>query len=88
MLTKSQAVNDMEFHRGECTRTVGPRGGVTENVTRYRRNGETKLWKTRPAEFRVPVKWGMRGYAYITELDVRDWHTPDECPLLDEPVTD
>lgn len=32
-----------------------------------RRNGATKLWKTRPNAFRIPVKIGFRSYGYITE---------------------
>lgn len=84
MITKEQAVDASEFHHGDCTRTTGPRGGIKEEITRYRRSGETKIWKTRPSEFRVPVKWGLRYSAYITHLDARDWHTEDDCPLLDD----
>jgi hypothetical protein len=32
-----------------------------------RRNGKTKTWKTRPSEFSIPVKAGLRSYAYITQ---------------------
>lgn len=32
-----------------------------------RRNGATKRWKTRPDEFRIPIKAGLRACAYITE---------------------
>ena len=32
-----------------------------------RRNGRTKLWKTRPMEFRIPVAAGLHAYAYLTE---------------------
>lgn len=28
-----------------------------------RRNGSTQLWKTRPTEFRIPVKAGLRSSA-------------------------
>lgn len=31
-----------------------------------RRNGATKLWKTRPGEFRVPIKIGFRNYGEVT----------------------
>lgn len=31
------------------------------------RNGQTKYWKTRPTEFRIPFKYGMYDYGYITE---------------------
>ena len=32
-----------------------------------RRNGATKRWVTRPTEFRIPVKAGLRACGYITE---------------------
>jgi hypothetical protein len=32
---------------------------------RVRRNGQTKIWKTRPGEFRIPVKAGLRAYGSI-----------------------
>ena len=31
-----------------------------------RRNGMTQLWKTRPGEFRIPVKIGFRSYGQLT----------------------
>jgi len=34
-----------------------------------RRNGATKTWKTRPSEFHVPIKFGLRGTARLTETD-------------------
>lgn len=34
-----------------------------------RRNGKTKVWKTRPGEFRIPVKYGLKGTGYITHLN-------------------
>ena len=41
------------------------------NVTgkRWRRNGKTKLWKTRPDQFKIPVKHGLYQYGYITDTD-------------------
>lgn len=33
---------------------------------RVRRNGATKLWKTRPNDYRIPVKAGLRAYGYVT----------------------
>ena len=32
-----------------------------------RRNGSTKTWKTRPTEFRIPVKMGLRSCDYIDQ---------------------
>lgn len=33
---------------------------------RLRRNGRTQTWKTRPNDFRIPVKAGLRSTAQIT----------------------
>jgi hypothetical protein len=33
----------------------------------FRRNGKTKLWKTRPHDFQIPVKRGLKEYGYITQ---------------------
>jgi hypothetical protein len=37
------------------------------NLWRLRRNGKTQLWKTRPDEFRIPVKAGLRSTGQITD---------------------
>jgi hypothetical protein len=31
-----------------------------------RRNGRTQTWKTRPGDFRIPIKIGFRGYGELT----------------------
>lgn len=84
MLTKEQALTADEFHYGECSRKVGPRGGVTRHTVVWRRNGQTKTWKTRPNDFQVPVKYGFRGpFDYISQDDVESFHAASECPLED-----
>lgn len=80
-LTLAQVLHAREFHYGECVRTVGPRGGETVKVETWRRNGETKTWKTRPGEFRVPIKYGLRGYSYIDNHNVGEFHAASDCPL-------
>lgn len=84
MIDKEQAMMASVFHYGACTRTVGPRGGITERVEQWRRNGSTQVWKTRPAEFRVPIKYGMRSYAQLTVSNAHLFHTEDDCPLRHE----
>ena len=42
-------------------------------VMHWRRNGKTKLWKTRPNEFKIPVKYGMYDYGYITHEMINIW---------------
>ena len=37
------------------------------NLWSVRRNGKTQTWKTRPGEFRIPVKYGFRGYGALTQ---------------------
>lgn len=81
MITKEQALTAQEFHYGECTRTVGPRGGVKEKINAWRRNGQTKTWKTLPDRFRVPLKGGLRHYAEIDLANAHRWHTAEDCPL-------
>ena len=36
---------------------------------RVRRNGATQTWKRDPNRFRIPVKFGLKGYGQITESD-------------------
>ena len=40
---------------------------------KVRRNGVTKLWKTRPNDFKIPVKYGLYEYAYIDQDNAKDW---------------
>jgi len=38
-----------------------------------RRMGKTQLWKTRPTEFKIPVKHGMYDSFYITQENANEW---------------
>ncbi len=40
---------------------------------RVRRNGKTQTWKTRPNEFRIPVKYGLYEYYNITQDNCHEW---------------
>lgn len=83
MITKKQALTANEFHYGECKRTFGPRGGITEYVERWRRNGKTQTWKRDPERFRIPIKFGLYAYSAIhnESSDATQWHTSEDCPL-------
>ena len=52
---------------------------------RVRVNGSPKLWKTRPGSVRVPFKYGLYEYGYLTEHDLSTgmWYT--DRPSLDIP---
>lgn len=40
---------------------------------RCRVNGKVKLWKTRPTEFILPVKYGLRECFYINRVNAAEW---------------
>ena len=86
MITKAQATSAgwrAEFHytgRQECSRIVGPRGGVKITITVARLNGNAHTWKTRPADFRVPVVHGLHEYGAITQANAQHWHRAEDCP--------
>ena len=40
---------------------------------RARVNGQLKLWKTRPNEFQLPMKHGMRDSFYLNEKNAHEW---------------
>ena len=69
-------------HYGNCTRSIGPRGGITEHTTSCRVTGQLKTWKTRPDDFRLPIKHGMRNYGEIVPSNIAEFHLASECPLL------
>ena len=96
MVTKDQATRSphgTEFHytgpsgmvtrMNPCTRKVGPRGGVKETVIRARVTGACKTWKTRPADFRLPVKHGMYESGAIDQDNSEHWHLAADCPLVE-----
>lgn len=84
MITKQQAIEAHEFHAGECSRVVGSRGGITEKIEVWRRNGQTQTWKTRPDEFRIPVAHGLYAKGQIWHYDAKNVHTAEDCPLRKE----
>jgi hypothetical protein len=84
MTTIQDYVNEGSAHWGNCTRSTGPRGGVKAHTTTAKVTGQLKTWKTRPNDFRLPVKHGMRGYGEIVPSNISQFHLPSECPLLAE----
>lgn len=41
---------------------------------RLRRNGKTQTWKSRPNEFRIPVKYGLRSCLYINNSNAHEFY--------------
>lgn len=72
-LTAADIIRNTEFHEANSTRQDG-------TCYRWRKNGALKLWKTRPDDFRQPVKYGLRSYDAITPLNADYWVPADKCP--------
>lgn len=72
----------VELHAGPCTRRIGPRGGTKEHSEVWRTNGKCQTWKTRPEDFRLPIKYGFNGpYSEVTPRNADLFHTADACIL-------
>lgn len=79
MVTKEQAMNCREFIQ---THGYRPRKGsnfpfnwadsdlpadlIGPKPIRWRANGKCQTWKTRPNEFKLPIKHGLYDYGYLT----------------------
>ena len=81
MVTREQALTTREFHYGHCRRDVGPRGGITIRIEEWRANGACRTWKTRPAEFELPIKYGLRTCGYLHQDNADEFHTAADCPI-------
>lgn len=66
-ITKEDAVN--ASHRDEFH---GKSANGAKIIT-VRVSGACKTWKTRPSEFKLPVKYGMYESGYITHEDCARW---------------
>ena len=82
-VTKQQAMTERHFHAGTCTRVIGPRGAVTERSENWRANGRCKTWVTRPDDFRLPIKYGLKNCAYLMPSNAHMLHAEADCPLKD-----
>lgn len=73
MITKEQAMTRREFWHLTYRNADG-------TPLRVRANGKCKTWKTRPEEFKLPVKHGLRDYLYIEHNSAHAWCVPEEFP--------
>ena len=85
-MTREDAIkawHGQTFHytgRHDCKRETGPRGGIKETVMRVRVSGTCQTWKTRPADFRLPVKYGLYESGAIDQGNAAQFHKPEDCP--------
>lgn len=73
MVTKEQAMTERVFHLQQGNRCLN-----------WRRNGKTQLWKTRPDDFRTPIKFGLYNYDQLTPANAHLLHVESECPNAPE----
>ena len=66
MVTKELALTAQRFEHIRLKNADG-------TPVRCRANGACKTWKTRPNEFRLPVKYGLKRCFYITEHNADEW---------------
>lgn len=70
MLTKHDAETGHEFYHA----TARNRDGT---AVRCRANGKCKTWKTRPDDWRLPVKYGFKDCFYLANYNAHEWMTYD-----------
>lgn len=82
-LSKYDAMTASEFHHVTQTQASG------QQCARVRRNGKTQTWKTRPAEWRLPVKFGMRARDQFSlyEIEAESWNVANACPRCNGAVS-
>jgi len=87
-LTPETALTAQHFYSRKHYRADG------RTPCEVRRNGSTKTWVRQPGKFRIPVKYGMYEYFYITDEDAADWSVtplpskpkPEKVPKRKKPV--
>lgn len=66
MITKEQAMTLGMFYHVTARNADG-------TAVRCRANGRCKTWKTRPDDFRLPVKYGLKRCFYLTPRNADEW---------------
>lgn len=66
MVTKDEALVARFFEHVELKNADG-------SAVRCRATGKCKTWKTRPDEFKLPVKYGLYHSFYINEENAYCW---------------
>ena len=68
MISKHEAMTARNFEHVTVKNADG-------SPLRCRANGKCQTWKTRPDEFKLPVKHGLRDFFYITGENAGEWVT-------------
>lgn len=66
MITKQDAMTARHFEHVTMKNADG-------TPLRARANGKCQTWKTRPDEFKLPCKYGLKQCFYIENTNASDW---------------
>lgn len=72
MITRDQAI--ASYH-GQVFHHVSEKN-ADGTPLRAHVNGQCKTWKTRPLEFRLPMKHGLYDCFYLTPFNQDEWSDP------------
>ena len=84
-VNKVEAITHDHFHYHGMSRDGQPR------CYNWRRNGRTQIWKSRPDDFSIPLKYGLYEYCRLEfkaagsrsgeDATNPNWHTAESCPF-------
>ena len=66
ILTTADLLTAHEFWHRTITNADG-------TPVRCRKSGKLKTWKTRPRDFKLPVKYGLKNSFYLTPENIGEW---------------
>lgn len=76
MITRYQAIQ-MGSTWGQTTLYHVTLRNADGSATRARVNGKCKVWKTRPKDFQLPMKHGLKVCFYLTPRNAHEWMIED-----------
>jgi hypothetical protein len=56
------------------------------HISRFRVTGKVKTWKTRPTEFRIPIKFGLYGSYEITDKNAHIFYSNVQTAIAEHPT--
>jgi hypothetical protein len=65
--------------------------GINKNADgspqRWKVNGKVQVWKNEPYRFKIPVKYGLYGFGYVTDKNSEPFYTKEKCALRHKEIT-
>jgi len=75
--TMKQVTKEIALTANEFFSTTLTNKDKNKTPLKVRRNGKTQVWKTRPNDFKIPVKYGLHEYGYINQYNCYEWQVED-----------